>query len=112
METAPSARARQTAEKVLQAIYGDDFAGCTVSLDDLAAIIDASIKEQTEINREIIDAFKKVVEAVQLLSTPPESGEVKDSKQLQEVLGVRLDSIREITSKTITAIDALPKSQG
>jgi|SRR3954447_4962022 len=112
MEIAPSARARQTAEKVLQAIYGDDFAGCTVSLDDLAAIIDASIKEQTEINREIIDAFKKVVEAVQLLSTPPESGEVKDSKQLQEVLGVRLDSIREITSKTITAIDALPKSQG
>jgi len=112
MEIAPSAQARQTAEKVLQAIYGDDFAGCTVSLDDLAAIIDASIKEQTEINREIIDAFKKVVEAVQLLSTPPESGEVKDSKQLQEVLGVRLDSIREITSKTITAIDALPKSQG
>ena len=110
MDTPPSQRARQTAEKILQAIYGDDFAGCTVSLDDLARIIDGSVNEQADLNNEILDAFKKVLEAVQVLSTPPLPGEVKDPKQLQEVLGERLDSIREITVKTLTALNALPRS--
>ena len=110
MDSLPSAPARQTAEKILQLIYGDDFAGCAVSLDELAAIVDGSIKEQRDVNGEIIDAFKKVVEAVHALSTPPDPADVKDSKQLQDVLGTRLDSIREITSKTIKAIEALPRS--
>jgi len=109
MGTSPSQRSRETAEKILQKIYGDDFAGCTVGLDDLAQIVDNAVQEQTELNAEIIDAFKKVVEAVQLLSTPPQPGDVKDTRQLQEVLGERLDSIREITSRTIKAIEALPR---
>ena len=111
MDSLPSTPARQTAEKILQLIYGDDFAGCAVSLDELAAIVDGSIKEQRVVNGEIIDAFKKVVEAVHALSTPPDPADVKDSKQLQDVLGSRLDSIREITSKTIKAIEALPRSE-
>jgi hypothetical protein len=111
MDSLPSTPARQTAEKILQLIYGDDFAGCAVSLDELAAIVDGSIKEQRAVNGEIIDAFKKVVEAVHALSTPPDPADVKDSKQLQDVLGTRLDSIREITSKTIKAIEALPRSE-
>jgi len=111
MDSLPSTPARQTAEKILQLIYGDDFAGCAVSLDELAAIVDGSIKEQRAVNGEIIDAFKKVVEAVHALSTPPDPADVKDSKQLQDVLGSRLDSIREITSKTIKAIEALPRSE-
>jgi hypothetical protein len=110
MDSLPSIPARQTAEKILQLIYGDDFAGCAISLDELAAIIDGSIKEQRAVNGEIIDAFKKVVEAVHALSTPPDPADVKDSKQLHDVLGTRLDSIREITSKTIKAIEALPRS--
>src|SRR5258706_4887667 len=108
MEKPSSPSARQTAERVLQAIYGDDFAGCTISLDALATIIDQAIEDASRVNVEIIDALKKVIEAVQALSTPPPPGEVKDSKQLQEVLGQRLDSIRDIIDKIIIKLAPIP----
>jgi hypothetical protein len=108
MQTPPGARARQAAEEVLQAIYGDDFVGCTISVDTVAAIVDSAVKDEARTAYELVDVLNKVLEAVHVLSTPPSPAEVKDSQQLQEVLGKRLDAIREISTKTINAIAELP----
>lgn len=108
MRTPPGPRARQAAEEVLQAIYGDDFIGCTISVDSVAAIIDSAIKDENRTVHELMDVLNKVLEAVHVLSTPPSPAEVKDTQQLQEVLGKRLDAIREISTKTINAIAELP----
>ena len=107
MQTPPSPHARQAAEQILQAIYGDDFIGCTISVDKVAGIIDLAIKGETQTTHELVDVLNKVVEAVHVLSTPPTPAEVKDTKQLQEVLGKRLDAIREISTKTLSAIAGL-----
>ena len=107
-EKPSSPRARQTAEQILQAIYGEDFAGCAISLDALAKIINQALQDESRVNVEIIDSLKKVIEAVQVFSTPPQPGEVKDSKHLQEVLGHRLDSIREISDRIISTLAPFP----
>lgn len=110
METPRNPRAMEIAEKILQVIYGDDLLGCTVTLEEVAAIVEAGIKAEAHPTREVLDAFKKVVDAIHRLSTPPSREEVKDSNDLQQVLGNRLDGINEICTKTITAIATLSSS--
>jgi hypothetical protein len=89
------------AEEILRTIYGDDFKGCTVSLDAIAAIIDHALKQQAGQSRELHELYEKVVEAMHLLSTPPEPTKVTEQAQLNTLLSERLDAIRTITSKTL-----------
>jgi hypothetical protein len=97
----PDSLAFLTAEEVLRAIYGDDLKGCTVSLESIAEIVDHSLKQTAARNGEWLELYEKVVEAVHLLSTPPDKAKVTEPKDLQALLTQRLDAIHAVTSKTI-----------
>jgi phosphomannomutase len=90
-----------TAEEILRTIYGDDFKGCTVSLDAIAAMVDHALKQQEAQSRELRELYEKVVEATHLLSTPPDATKVTEQVQLNTLLSERLDAIRAITTKTL-----------
>jgi hypothetical protein len=100
----PDALAFVTAEEILRAIYGDDLNGCTASLDGIAGIVDNSLRQTAARNGEWLELYEKVVEAVHLLSTPPDKAKVTEPKELQILLTQRLDAIRAITSKTIETL--------
>ena len=104
--TPPEDIATRIAEHVLRAIYGDDFRGCTVSLDEIAAIIRAGREADKEIGSEVSEMLAGVVEAVHLLSTPPDRSQVPDPVQLQSLLSKRLDSINEISGKAMSIVRA------
>ena len=93
-----------TAEEVLRTIYGDDLTGCTVSLDSIAGIVDGALKQTAARNGEWLELYEKVVEAVHLLSTPPDKSKVTEPKDLQALLTQRLDAINAITTKTIETL--------
>ena len=93
-----------TAEDILRAIYGDDLKGCTVSLDSIAAIIDGAIKQTAARNGEWLELYEKVVEAMLILSTPPDKAKVTDPNELQGLLTQRLDAIHSVTTKTIQTL--------
>jgi hypothetical protein len=88
------------AEQILQRIYGDDFAGCNVDPNDVAAIIDVGLKAHQQRSVELLDLYDKVVEAIELLSTPPDPAKVTDPAELSKILSERLDAIRTVTTKT------------
>lgn len=100
----PDALAFVTAEEVLRTIYGDDLKGCNVSLDSVAGIIDQALKQTAARNGEWLELYEKVVEAVHILSTPPDKTKVTDPKELQMLLSQRLDAIRAVTTKTIETL--------
>lgn len=98
-EAAPDNLSMATAEEVLRTIYGDDLKGCTVRLEDVGRIIQQSADQRGF--HELIDLYEKLVEAVHLLSTPPGPGLVSGPEQLQALLGQRLDTIHNLTTKTL-----------
>jgi hypothetical protein len=100
----PDALAFLTAEEILRAIYGDDLNGCTVSLDQIAGIVDNALRQTAARNGEWLELYEKVVEAVHLLSTPPDKTKVTEPKELQALLTQRLDATHAITSKTIETL--------
>ncbi len=91
----------QMAEDVLRHIYGDDLLGCTVSLESVASIITTGISQQQQGANELLDLYEKLVEAIHLLSNPPEGGKISDPTEWQAFLSQRLDSIHTLTSKAI-----------
>ena len=95
----PDKLSLSTAEEILRAIYGDDLKGCRVTLSSIAGIISGAM-QRTANTEELLDLYDKVIEAVHLLSTPPDSSNVADSRQLERLLSERLDAIRTVTSKT------------
>ena len=97
----PDQLSRQTAEDILRTIYGDDFKGCTVSLDSIAAIVENAARKRDAQNHELLELYEKLVEALHLLSTPPEGDQVKDPKELGALLSERLDAIHALTTKTM-----------
>ena len=97
----PGTLALRTAEEILRTIYGDDFAGCSVSLDQIANIIDQAIRHQTTNDQSLLDLYEKLVEAMNLLSTPPDSSKVISPEGLRVLLNERMDAIRALTLKTI-----------
>lgn len=103
----PDPLAFVTAEEILRAIYGDDLKGCTVGLDGIADIIDLSLKQTAARNGEWLDLYEKVVEAMHILSTPPDKTKVTDPKELQSLLTQRLDAIHAVTTKTIETLAAV-----
>jgi hypothetical protein len=100
----PDALAFVTAEEVLRTIYGDDLNGCKVSLDIIAEVIDGGLKQTAARNGEWLELYEKVVEAVHLLSTPPDKTKVTEPADLQALLTQRLDAIHAITTKTIQTL--------
>lgn len=98
MSDQPSAAAMQLAEEILRSIYGDDLLGCNVSLDSIAAIVGKGIKESGQ-PKELLALYEQVIEAVHQLSAPP-AKMITDPTELQTLLSTRLDSIRDIATKT------------
>jgi hypothetical protein len=99
-ESSPGPSASDIAEQVLQRIYGDDFAGCNVDPNEIASIIEAALKTHKQRTTDLLDLYDKVVEAIELLSTPPEPGRVTEKRELATILSERLDAIRTVTTKT------------
>jgi hypothetical protein len=97
----PDQLAMATAEDVLRHIYGDDFHGCTVSLETVASIIQPALDLKVAQDRELLELYERLVEAMNLLSTPPQTTAVGGPEELNTLIGKRLDTIRELVTKTI-----------
>src|SRR5829696_6288927 len=106
-ETPPDKLATLAAEEVLRTIFGDDLHGCTVSLDSVAKIIGETIEQRTEEDKDLIEMYEKLVEAIDLLSTPPASDKVPGPDELRSLLGERLDAIHTLAQKTRKTTDSL-----
>ena len=89
------------AEEVLRVIYGDDYTGCNVSPAAIATVIQNGLQSRDTSQQDLIGLYEKVVEAIHLLSTPPDGSKVTESNELNQLLSQRLDGIHAITSKTI-----------
>src|SRR3954447_9290917 len=89
------------AEEVLRKIYGDDYAGCAVAPHEIAALINEVLKRELGQVPELIDLYEKVVEAVNLLSTPPDVTQITDPNTLRTLLGERWDAIHAVSKKTM-----------
>src|SRR5437016_14340680 len=97
----PDEPALLIAEEILRTIYGDDFKGCTISLERVGTIISEGLKLQQSRSQEVLELYEKVVEALHLLSTPPDADKITDPNALRTLLSQRLDAIHEVTSKTM-----------
>ena len=91
----------QLAEEILRILYGDDFKGCAVHPDQIAAVINAGLKPRQMHADQLLELYEKVVEAIDLLSTPPDPAKVSSPEQLRALLSERLDTIHSVTRKTI-----------
>lgn len=100
---AVSESANAAAEEILRIIYGEDLRGCAVSVDRIAAVVQAALEEQARGVREMAELHLKALEAVQLLSTPPTGGHTLSPEDLRSLLGDRLDKIRELATKILAA---------
>lgn len=98
--------ARAAAEEILRIIYGDDLAGCTVSLDRITEVISTAMAGQTQFERAIADLNEKAYEAIRLLSTPPADGSSLNADELRSLLSERLDKIQTLATKVIAATKA------
>lgn len=108
--TGPDKLAVFLAEEILRAIYGDDYRGCTVSPDQIATLIHKGLEQRKSQADDLLELYEKVVEAVDLLSTPPDVTKVTDPEQLHSLLSERLDGIHAVTAKTIQTTALLRKS--
>ena len=98
--------ATAAAEEVLRVIYGDDLEGCAVRLDDVTQVIRNAFGKQARHAADIAELHLKGFEAVQLLATPPADGQTLSPEDLRSLLGERLDKIRELASKILSATQA------
>jgi hypothetical protein len=101
--------AQAAAEDILRIIYGDDLAGCTVSLDRITEVISSAMAAQSQFDRAIMDLNEKAYEAIRLLSTPPVDGGSLNPDELRSLLGDRLDKIQTLATKVIAATQAHPE---
>jgi len=98
--------ARAAAEEILRIIYGDDLAGCTVSLDRITDVIASAMKGQAHVDRAIAELNDKAYEAIRLLSTPPANGASLNPDELRSLLSDRLDKIQALANKVIATTQA------
>lgn len=97
---------RAAAEDILRIVFGEDLAGCTVSLDRITDVVSAAITGQMQFDRAVTDLNEKAYEAIQLLSTPPANGASLNPDELRSLLSDRLDKIRTLATKVIAANQA------
>ena len=95
--------ASAAAEEILRIIYGDDLRGCAVSVDQIAAVIATASEEKAADSQQVTELHLKAFEAVQLLSTPPSDGQTLSPEDLRSLLGDRLDKIRMLVTKILSA---------
>src|SRR5256714_6417303 len=95
--------ARAAAEEILRIIYGDDLAGCTVSLDQITGVIASAMTGQAQVDQAIAELNDKAYEAIRLLSTPPGDGASLNADELRSLLSDRLDKIQALANKVIAA---------
>ena len=93
--------ARAAAEEILRIIYGDDLAGCNVSLDRITDVIATAMTGQAQVDRAITELNDKAYEAIRLLSTPPADGASLNADELRSLLSDRLDKIQALANKVI-----------
>ena len=91
------------AEEVLRVIYGDDLEGCAVSLDSISDVIRAAFAQHAQHAADLAEVTAKAFQAVQLLATPPANGGTLSPDDLRSLLGERLDNIRELATKVLSA---------
>jgi hypothetical protein len=89
------------AEEILRRIYGDDLIGCKVSLEEIAAIVEEGLKQDKRHQHELAEMYEKAIEAVNWLSTPPQTAEMPSPEQLRSILSERLDAIQKLARKVI-----------
>ena len=106
----PDKLAAFLAEEILRSIYGDDYQGCSVNPDQLAGVIQKGLKQRQSQADDLLELYEKVIEAVDLLSTPPDVTKVTDPDQLRLLLTERLDGIHAVTAKTIQTTTLLRKA--
>jgi hypothetical protein len=104
------ARANAAAEEILRMIYGEDFEGCAVSFESVAAVILDAMQWKTALDKELLELHEQVADAVDRLSTPPGQNSPDQPGDLLSLLGQRLDSIHTLTQK-LTQTAALIKTQ-
>jgi len=109
MSDQASTDATLLAEEILRTIYGDDLKGCIVSLDSVAGIVAKGIRQSAQ-SKELLSLYERVIEATHLLTAPP-AQKITDPKELQDLLSDRLDSIRNLTTKTLDMANRF-KAQG
>ena len=97
---------RAAAEEILRNIYGDDLAGCNVSLDRITAVISMAMAGQTQVSRALAELNENAYEAIRLLSTPPADGHSLNADELRSLLSDRLDKIQSVATKVIAATKA------
>jgi hypothetical protein len=102
--------ANAVAEEILRTIFGDDFTGCHVSLESIAAIVYDGLVGRAAADRELLELYEKAHEALRLLATPPVDGHALAPPELQSLLGDRLDAVRHLMDKII-ATTATVKGQ-
>ena len=98
--------ARAAAEEILRIIYGDDLAGCTVSLDRITGVIASAMTGQAQVDRAIAELNDKAYEAIRLLSTAPANGSSLNADELRSLLSDRLDKIQALANKVIATTQA------
>ncbi|MDB6152592.1 MAG: hypothetical protein JWL90_1045 [Chthoniobacteraceae bacterium] len=94
------ATAHVAAEEILRTIYGDDLLGCSVRPEAIASIIQETLAQQLEIDREMLGVYEKAIEALHLLSTPP-ANKPAGPGELSTLLGERLDAVRDLTRRLL-----------
>jgi len=97
----PDRISRLVAEELLATIFGEDLAGCPVSLDQVATIIQSAIEERAQQDTKLLEIYNTVVSSIHQLATPPESAKSAGPDELRSLLGERMDAIRAITTKTL-----------
>jgi hypothetical protein len=110
-EVQPDKLALLVAEEILRTIFGDDLQGCPVTLEQIASILHNAMEQRSGQDKNLLDTFGQIVEAIHLLSTPPDARKVPNQDELRLLLTERLDAIHTITTKTIKTTTLLKAQQ-
>jgi hypothetical protein len=108
----PDRISKLVAEELLATIFGEDLAGCPVSLDEVAAIVQRTVDERAQQDTRLLDTYDTVVSSIHQLATPPGSARGASPEDLRSLLGERLDAIRTITTKTIEMSVRVKRERG
>ena len=100
-ERQPDRLSRLVAEDLLTTIFGEDLAGCTVTLDQVALIVQEAVEQRAAQDAKLLDLHSTVVNSIHQLATPPGSAQNAGPNELRSLLSERLDAIRAIAAKTI-----------
>jgi hypothetical protein len=104
-ERQPDRMSRLVAEELLATLFGDDLAGCPVSLDQVALIVQDAVEQRAAQDAKLLDLHSTVVNSIHQLATPPVSAQNAGPNELRSLLSERLDAIRAIATKTIETME-------